>query len=176
MDIVIVILGIVAIFGLLGFILFLSGFRNVKEYEKLAIYYLGNYSGTKGPGLVWIWPLISKTQSVDLRETVIEIPRQEAITVDNVTVFVTASVKMRVIDPGQAINNLLNIRGAVTHLGMTTLREIIGKNSRKVLLEQRNRINNEILLALKTEVEHRGIEVSLTEIKEIDIPEKKSTW
>ena len=176
MDIVTIIFVIVLSLVVIAGILFLSGLRNVKEYEKLAVYYLGKYSGTKGPGLVWIWPAISKTQRVDLRETVIDIPRQEAITADNVTVFVTAIVKMRVIDPGQAINNLLNIRGAVTHFGMMSLREIIGKNTRKVLLEQRNRINNEILLALKAEVEQKGIEVSLTEIKEIDIPEKKSTW
>ena len=174
MDIVIIIFGIVAIFGVLGFILFLSGFRNVKEYEKLAVYYLGNYSGTKGPGWVWIWPLFSNTQRVDLRETEIDISRQEAITADYVKVFVTAIVKMRVIDPGQAVNNVINVRGAITHLGMTTIREIVGKNTRKILLQQRNRINNEILRALKAEVEHWGIEVSLTEINEIDIPEEKS--
>ena len=171
-TIIFVTIGMVLFIGFILFIVLLTGLKTVREYERLVIYYLGRYNGSKGPGLIWIWPIISKTQRVDLRETVIDVPRQEAITADNVPVFVNAIVKMRITDPGQAVNNVLNVRGAITQMGMTTLRAIIGKNTLDVLLQQRDRVNDEIRSILDAEVEHWGIEVSLTEVKDLDIPDQ----
>ncbi len=158
--------------GIVLLLFFLSGIRVVKEYEKLVTYYFGRYVGARGPGIFWIVPWISTTLKVDLRDVVMDVPRQEAITADNIPVFVNAIVRLRVVDPGKAVNNVANYQYAISQIAQTTLRAIIGRNALDTLLQERDKVNDEIREIIDKEVDPWGIDVSLTEVKDLDIPDQ----
>ena len=114
------------VFAFLVFVL-LTGLRMIKEYERVVIFRLGRFSGLKGPGLFWIIPYIDKSVKVDLRTKVIDVPRQEAITKDNIPVIVNAAVFYSVDDPAKAVIKVQNYQYAVSQISQTSLRSVIGE-------------------------------------------------
>ena len=144
--------------------------RTVKQYERLAVFTLGKYSGLKGPGLnVLFWPF-HKTQQVDLREEVLDIPRQTNITLDNAPIDIDFLVYMRVIDgqENRAVLEVVDYYGAVVGIATTTLRAVIGEMNVDDVLSQRERINEALRTKLDEITARWGIKVTQVEIREIE--------
>ena len=122
----------------------LSGIRIVQQYERGVIFILGRLSGAKGPGLFWVPPIITRMVKVDLRIVTLTVPPQEVITRDNVTIKVTAVLYFYVVDPTQAVVNVMNFMQATTQIGQTTLRNVLGQSELDEILSQRNKINRDL--------------------------------
>ncbi len=164
---------IIAIFFalLIIFIILLYSIRIVREYERAVIFRLGRAIGAKGPGVVIIVPLIDRVTIVDLRIHTVDVPRQRIITKDNVEVSVDAVVYYRVEDPLKAVLTVRNYNLAVTMLGQTTLRDVIGKSELDDLLARREEINKELQKILDELTDPWGIKVTMVTIKEVVLPE-----
>ena len=159
---------IVAIFV----VLFLgSAIRIFREYERGVMFTLGRYTGTKGPGLVLIVPLVQQVVRVDLRIVVVEVPPQDVISRDNVSVKVSAVIYFRVVDAERAVIQVNNYMEATSQLSQTTLRSVLGKHELDEMLAERDRLNVDIQDALDKQTEGWGIKVSNVEIKRIDLEE-----
>jgi regulator of protease activity HflC (stomatin/prohibitin superfamily) len=154
-----------------GLILLFMGLRMVQEYERGVIFRLGRLVGAKGPGLFWIWPLIDRMVKVDLRTITMELPPQEVISKDNVTIKVTAVLYFRVIDPGAAVTKVYDYGVATTQIAQTTLRNVLGQSSLDETLSQRDQINNELQRIIDEQTEPWGIKVSTVEIKDVELPQ-----
>jgi regulator of protease activity HflC (stomatin/prohibitin superfamily) len=135
---------IIAILIILVIFFGLAGIRVVQQYERGVIFILGRLEGAKGPGLFWIPPIISRMIKVDLRIVTLNVPPQEVITRDNVTIKVTAVVYFYVVDPAAAVVNVMNFIQATTQIGQTTLRNVLGQSDLDELLAQRNKMNQEL--------------------------------
>lgn len=157
--------------GIFLFIFFLMGFRKVNEYERAINFRLGRYTKTLGPGLFWIIPFIDRIRVVDLRVQVIDIPKQEAITKDNVPAFINAVVFYSIVDPAKAIIKVQNYRFAIMQLAQTTLRSAIGEVHLDDLLSNREKINAHILEVLDDATDSWGIDCKRVEIKDLELPE-----
>ena len=160
--------------GLLLFILIIilaSAIKIVKEYERAVVFRLGRIVGAKGPGLFFIIPGIDKMIRVDLRITVVDVPQQEIITRDNVTVGVDAVVYYKVIDPVLAVMKIENYHYAVMMLAQTTLRDIIGQVDLDDLLTNREKINIKLQQILDELTDPWGIKVTQVTIKQVKLPE-----
>ncbi len=165
-----VIIFIVA-FVLLVFLLFLfSGLRVVQQYERGVIFLLGSLQGAKGPGVFWVWPIISRMVKVDLRIVTLTVPPQEVITRDNVTIKVTAVIYFYVVDPSAAVVNVMNFLQATTQIGQTTLRNVLGQSELDEILSQRNKINHELQSIIDEHTERWGVKVTAVEVKDIELP------
>src|SRR5438270_13211730 len=128
MDLVtLLVIAVIVVFVILGLIA-LSGVRIVNQYERGVIFRLGRLQGAKGPGLFWIVPVISTMRKIDLRIVTIELPAQEGVTRDNVTVRVSAVVYFYVVNPNDAVNNVLDYYRATVQIAQTTLRNVIGQS------------------------------------------------
>ena len=160
---------IIVIAMLLG-VLF-SAFRVLREYERGVVFMLGRFYRVKGPGLVIIIPVIQQMVRVDLRTLVLDIPSQDLITRDNVSVKVNAVLYFRVIDSERAIINVENYMEATGQLSQTTLRSVLGQHDLDELLAERERLNNDIQAILDKQTDQWGIKVSNVEIKHVDIDE-----
>jgi regulator of protease activity HflC (stomatin/prohibitin superfamily) len=165
------------IFGL-GFPLFIllagivgAAIRIVQEYERGVIFRLGRLSGAKGPGLFFIIPFIDKMQKVDLRVITLDVPSQEAITKDNVTVRVDAVVYYRVLNPSSAIVNVEDYRRATWQIAQTSLRNVIGQSELDQLLSDREAINIKLQQIIDEATEPWGIKVSVVEVKDVGLPD-----
>ncbi|HUZ71750.1 MAG TPA: slipin family protein [Stellaceae bacterium] len=159
---------IVAIFA----VLFLSSaIRIFREYERGVMFTLGRYTGTKGPGLVLIVPLVQQVVRVDLRIVVVEVPPQDVISRDNVSVKVSAVIYFRVVDAERAVIQVNNYMEATSQLSQTTLRSVLGKHELDEMLAERDKLNADIQDALDKQTEGWGIKVSNVEIKRIDLEE-----
>ena len=163
-----------------GFIVFLAIFlailafislKLVKEYERAVIFRLGRLLGVKGPGLFFVIPFFDQVVVVDQRTLVIDVPRQEAITMDNIPAIVNAAVFYAVEDPGKAVVRVENYKYAVSQLAQTTLRSVIGGVDLDDLLSQRDKLNAKILEILDEASDEWGIDVSKVEIKDLEIPD-----
>lgn len=163
-----------------GFIVFLAIFlailafislKLVKEYERAVIFRLGRLLGVKGPGLFFVIPFLDQVVVVDQRTLVIDVPRQEAITMDNIPAIVNAAVFYAVEDPGKAVVRVENYKYAVSQLAQTTLRSVIGGVDLDDLLSQRDKLNAKILEILDEASDEWGIDVSKVEIKDLEIPD-----
>jgi regulator of protease activity HflC (stomatin/prohibitin superfamily) len=159
---------IVAIFAV---VLFAAAVRIFREYERGVMFTLGRYTGTKGPGLVLMVPLVQQLVRVDLRIVVTEVPPQDVISRDNVSVKVSAVVYFRVIDAERAVIQVNNYMEATSQLSQTTLRSVLGKHELDEMLAERDRLNADIQDALDKQTEGWGIKVSNVEIKRIDLEE-----
>ncbi len=158
--IVVVILGLVA----------LSGLRVVNQYERGVIFRLGRLQGAKGPGLFWIVPLITSMRKIDLRIVTIELPAQEGVTRDNVTVRVSAVVYFYVVNPNDAVNNVLDYYRATVQIAQTTLRNVIGQSELDQVLSGREEINRKIQTIIDEHTERWGIKVTAVEVKDVELP------
>lgn len=153
-------------------ILFLSAaIRILREYERGVVFMLGRYWKIKGPGLILLIPVIQQIVRVDLRTIVMDVPTQDVISRDNVSVKVNAVVYMRVVDPQRAIIQVENYLMATSQLAQTTLRAVLGKHELDEMLADRERLNLDIQQVLDTQTDAWGIKVSNVEIKHVDIDE-----
>lgn len=145
--------------------------RIVMEWERGVILRLGKYDRVKGPGLFFIIPYIERMIKVDLRIITMEVPAQEVITRDNVTIKVNAVIYFRVIDPKNSIVQVLDHVRATSQIAQTTLRSILGQSELDEILSQRERINERLQQIIDEQTEHWGIKVSVVEIKDIELPQ-----
>lgn len=171
--------GISLIFGLLNwflplviFIYLISHtFRVVPEYRRLVIFRLGRLIGSKGPGLVFVIPLVDKAVTADLRTLTLDVPVQEVITKDNVPIKVNAVVYFRVLDPANSVTEVENYILATSLLAQTTLRSVIGSAELDEVLSSREKINEELQKIIDERTDAWGIKVSAVEVKELELPE-----
>ncbi|MHB1188266.1 slipin family protein [Thiobacillus sp.] len=158
-------------FALLIVALLASSLRILREYERGVVFMLGRFWKVKGPGLVIIIPGIQQMVRVDLRTVVFDVPSQDVISRDNVSVKVNAVVYFRVIDPARAILQVEDFMNATSQLAQTTLRAVLGKHELDEMLAERERLNQDIQQLLDTQTDAWGIKVSNVEIKHVDIDE-----
>ena len=151
--------------------LLVSAFRILREYERGVVFMLGRFYKVKGPGLVIIIPILQQMVRVDLRTMVADIPSQDLITKDNVSVKVNAVLYYRVVDSERAIINVENFMDATGQLAQTTLRSVLGQHELDELLAERERLNHDIQAILDQQTDQWGIKVSNVEIKHVDIDE-----
>jgi regulator of protease activity HflC (stomatin/prohibitin superfamily) len=151
--------------------LLVSAVRVVQEYERGVIFRLGRLVGAKGPGLFFIIPIIDRMVKIDLRVVTLDIPTQEAITRDNVTVKVNAVAYFRVIEPENAVVQIEDYQRATWQIAQTSLRSVIGEADLDELLAHRDRINTQLASIVDEVTEHWGIKVSQVEIKDVELPQ-----
>ncbi|HZV99010.1 MAG TPA: slipin family protein [Methylophilaceae bacterium] len=163
--------GIVSVLVFFIVMLLSSAFRILREYERGVVFLLGRFWRVKGPGLVIIIPVIQQMVRVDLRTTVHDVPAQDVISRDNVSVKVNAVVYFRVVDPQKAIIQVENYLVATSQLSQTTLRAVLGKHELDEMLAERERLNLDIQQVLDAQTDAWGIKVSNVEIKHVDLNE-----
>ena len=157
---------------LFGGALLLSGLKILKEFERGVVFRLGRLVGARGPGLVYVIPLVERMERVDLRTVTLDVPPQDVITKDNVSVKVSAVLYSRVVDPNRAIVEVVNYAFATSQLAQTTLRSVCGQAELDELLSDRERINQRIQEILDTQTDPWGIKVVAVEVKHIDLPQE----
>ena len=148
-----------------------ASLRIVKEYDRGVIFRLGRVTGVKGPGLFWLIPFIDQMRLVDLRVVTLDVPTQEAITKDNVTVKVNAVCYFRVLDPQAAVINVANYLLATQQSAQTTLRSVLGQSELDELLAERDQINQQLQQIIDEQTEPWGIKVSVVEVKDVELPQ-----
>jgi regulator of protease activity HflC (stomatin/prohibitin superfamily) len=148
-----------------------SAIRILREYERGVVFSLGRYTGVKGPGLIIIIPFIQQMVRVDLRTLVLDVPSQDVISKDNVSVRVNAVIYFRVIDPDKATIQVENYMQATSELSQTTLRSVLGKHDLDEMLSERDKLNVDIQEILDRQTDAWGIKVQNVEIKHVDINE-----
>ena len=148
-----------------------SAIRILKEYERGVVFQLGRFHKVKGPGLVLVIPVIQTMTRVDLRVVVMDVPTQDVISRDNVSVKVNAVVYFRVVDPEKSIIQVENYFEATSQLSQTTLRSVLGQHELDEMLSQRDQLNHDIQRILDERSDAWGIKVSNVEIKHIDLDE-----
>lgn len=156
---------------LLGLLLIASSFRILREYQRGVVFMLGRFWRVKGPGLILIIPGVQQMVRVDLRTVVMDVPTQDVISHDNVSVKVNAVLYFRVVDPERAIIQVANFLEATSQLAQTTLRSVLGKHELDEMLAERERLNLDIQKALDAQTDSWGIKVSNVEIKHVDLNE-----
>jgi regulator of protease activity HflC (stomatin/prohibitin superfamily) len=166
------ILGPVGTFVVILVIVIASGIRIMKEYQRAVIFRLGRMVAARGPGIIYVIPLIEKMVRVDLRTVTMDIPPQDVITRDNVSVKVSAVLYFRVLDPNRAIREVENYLFASSQLAQVTLRSVCGQGELDELLAERDKINARIQTILDAQTEPWGIKVILVELKHIDLPQE----
>jgi regulator of protease activity HflC (stomatin/prohibitin superfamily) len=152
-------------------VLIVYSLRVLREYERGVIFQLGKFWSVKGPGLIIVIPGIQQMVRVGLRTVVMDVPSQDVISRDNVSVKVNAVVYFRVVDPEKAIIQVENFLTATSQLSQTTLRAVLGKHELDEMLAEREKLNLDIQTALDTQTDAWGIKVSMVEIKHVDIDE-----
>ena len=152
-------------------VLAVSGLRVLREYERGVVFTLGRFDRVKGPGLIFVVPGIQQMVRVDLRTIVMDVPSQDVISRDNVSVKVNAVVYFRVIEPGKAIIQVANFYEATSQLAQTTLRAVLGKHELDEMLAERDKLNLDIQKILDAQTDAWGIKVANVEIKHVDINE-----
>jgi regulator of protease activity HflC (stomatin/prohibitin superfamily) len=148
-----------------------SAFRILREYERGVVFTLGRFWKVKGPGLVIIVPVIQQMVRVDLRTIVLDVPTQDVISRDNVSVKVNAVVYFRVMDPERAIIQVEDYMGATSQLSQTTLRSVLGQHELDEMLAERDKLNDDVRSILDQQTDAWGIKVSNVEIKHVDLDE-----
>ncbi len=154
------------------FLLLASAVRILREYERGVVFRLGRMVGIKGPGLILLIPMIDKMVKVSLRTLVMDVPPQDVITKDNVTVKVNAVIRFRVIDPGKATIEVEDYLFATSQLSQTTLRSILGEVELDTLLSEREQINQKLQTIIDRQTDPWGIKVIAVEVKDVGLPEE----
>ncbi len=149
-----------------------SAIKVLREYERGVIFRLGRLIPVKGPGLVIIWPIIDKIVKVSLRTVTMDVPAQDVITRDNVSVKVNAVVYFRVMDPSKAITEVEDFYFATSQIAQTTLRSVVGQSQLDDLLSKRDEINAELQRIIDFQTEPWGIKVTAVEVKNVDLPQE----
>jgi len=151
--------------------LLILSIRILREYDRGVVFTLGRFTGVKGPGLIILIPGIQQMVRVDLRTIVLDVPTQDVISHDNVSVHVNAVVYFRVVDPQKAIIQVEQFYDATSQLAQTTLRSVLGQHELDEMLAERDRLNADIQLILDKQTDAWGIKISNVEIKHIDLDE-----
>ncbi len=151
-------------------VIVLSSIKILNEYERGVIFTLGRFSGTRGPGITLVIPALQRMVTVSLRTIVFDVPPQDVITRDNVSLKVNAVIYYRVMDPGKAVLQVENYIYATSQLSQTTLRSVLGKMELDDLLANRDKINLELQQILDQHTEPWGVKVSNVEVKNVDLP------
>jgi regulator of protease activity HflC (stomatin/prohibitin superfamily) len=159
-------------FAIIVVILIISGIKIMKEYQRAVIFRLGRMVAARGPGIIYVIPLIEKMIRVDLRTVTMDIPPQDVITRDNVSVKVSAVLYFRVLDPNRAIREVENYLFATSQFAQVTLRSVCGQGELDELLAERDKINARIQTILDAQTDPWGIKVVLVELKHIDLPQE----
>lgn len=154
---------------ILVILLLAASLRILREYERAVVFQLGRFWAIKGPGLFILIPAVQQMVRVDLRTVVLDVPTQDVITRDNVSVKVNAVIYFRVVDAEKAIVNVVDFLGATSQLAQTTLRSVLGKHELDGLLAEREKLNLDIQKALDAQTDTWGIKVSNVEIKHVDL-------
>ena len=152
-------------------VLFAMSVRVLREYERGVVFQLGRFWGVKGPGLIILIPVLQQMVRVDLRTVVLDVPKQDVISRDNVSVKVNAVLYFRVVDPERAIIQVANFLEATSQLAQTTLRSVLGKHELDDMLAERERLNIDIQQVLDAQTDAWGIKVANVEIKHVDLDE-----
>ena len=152
-------------------LLVISSVRVLNEYERAVMFTLGRFTGIRGPGIIILWPIIQRMSKVDLRVIVLNVPKQDVITRDNVSVKVNAVVYFRIVDPAKAIIQVANAWEATSQVAQTTLRSVLGQHEMDDLLSQRDKLNADIQQILDESTEAWGIKVANVELKDVDLDE-----
>ena len=150
-------------------LLVISSVRVLNEYERAVMFTLGRFTGVRGPGLIILWPVIQRMSKVDLRVIVLNIPKQDVITRDNVSVKVNAVVYFRIVDASKAIIQVANAWDATSQVAQTTLRSVLGQHEMDELLSQRDKMNADIQRILDENTEAWGVKVTSVELKDVDL-------
>jgi regulator of protease activity HflC (stomatin/prohibitin superfamily) len=165
-----VVIAIVVLLIVLLAIVLASGVRILREYERGVIFRLGRLIAQKGPGLIFLIPIVDRMVRVDLRTVTLTVPPQEVISKDNVTVRVNAVAYFRVIDPNRAVTEVENFLLATSQIAQTTLRSVLGKAELDSLLSERERLNVELQQIIDEQTEPWGVKVSTVEVKDVELP------
>jgi regulator of protease activity HflC (stomatin/prohibitin superfamily) len=155
--------------GLLA--LLVSSVKVLREYERGVIFLLGRFQKVKGPGLIIVFPIIQQMEKIDLRVVVMDVPTQDVISQDNVSVKVNAVVYFRVLDPQKAVIAVERYFDAVSQLAQTTLRSVLGKHELDEMLSERDKLNADIQVILDSQTDAWGVKISNVEIKHVDLDE-----
>jgi regulator of protease activity HflC (stomatin/prohibitin superfamily) len=153
-------------------IILISGIKILREYERAVVFRLGRMVTPRGPGIIYVIPLVEKMLRVQLRTVTMDVPPQDVITKDNVSVKVNAVVYFRVMDPNLAIREVENYLFATSQLAQVTLRSVCGQAELDELLSEREKLNTRLQEILDTETDPWGIKVVLVELKDIDLPQE----
>lgn len=171
LALVILVLLVLAVFFLIAF----RPIRIVRDYERLVLFRLGRYAGERGPGLVWLWPVIDQVMKVNLREDFLEIPSQTCITQDNAPIDIDFLIYWKVVDPGLSVLKVRDFAGASQGIATTTLRAVIGDIPLDDVLAKREQINHVLRAKLDEITERWGVKVTGVEIREIVPPREIQT-
>jgi regulator of protease activity HflC (stomatin/prohibitin superfamily) len=158
-------------FGILVAVAIISSIKILREYERAVVFFLGRFQRVMGPGLIIVLPVIQQAVRVDLRTRVFDVPPQDVISRDNVSVKVNAVVYFRVVEPQLAIIQVANFIEATSQLAQTTLRAVLGKHDLDQMLAEREKLNTDIQEVLDKQTDAWGIKVSNVEIKHVDLNE-----
>ena len=164
-------LPVIAIIGVFVIILLYNTIKVLKEYERGVVFFLGRFQTVKGPGLIILFPLIQVMTKVDLRVIVMDVPTQDVISRDNVSVKVNAVIYFRIVDPEKAIIRVANVFEATSQLSQTTLRSVLGQHELDDMLAEREKLNADIQGLLDQRTDNWGIKVANVEIKHVDLDE-----
>ncbi|HEY1872731.1 MAG TPA: slipin family protein [Chitinophagaceae bacterium] len=160
---------VVVIFAL---IILSNAIKILREYERGVVFRLGRLIKAKGPGIIFLIPIVDRLVRVSLRTVVLDVPPQDIITQDNVSIKVNAVVYFRVIDPQKAIVQVENFLAATSQISQTTLRSVLGQSELDDLLSQRDKINHKLQQIIDANTEPWGVKVSNVEVKQIDLPQE----
>jgi regulator of protease activity HflC (stomatin/prohibitin superfamily) len=163
-----------ATFGVIGALLIVIAYNTIKilkEYERGVVFFLGRFQKVKGPGLILLIPGIQKMTKVDLRVVVMDVPTQDVISRDNVSVKVNAVIYFRIVDPEKAVIRVANVFEATSQLSQTTLRSVLGQHELDDMLAERDKLNTDIQNLLDARTDNWGIKVANVEIKHVDLDE-----
>ncbi len=141
------------------------------QFERIVLYTLGKFQGVRGPGLIFVVPVFQTIRKVDIRVNTRDVPSQEVITRDNVTIRVNAVIYFQVMDPDKAINNVRNFHQATIQIAQTTLRSVLGEHELDELLTEREKINQTLQSIIDSQTDPWGVKVSMVEIKDVELPE-----
>ncbi|CAA9575316.1 MAG: Putative stomatin/prohibitin-family membrane protease subunit aq_911 [uncultured Thermomicrobiales bacterium] len=161
---------LILILGAFAMLVLFSAVKVVQEYERGVVFRLGRLLGPRGPGLILLIPFVERMTKVDLRTVTMDIPSQEVITRDNVTVRVNAVAYFRVLDPNAAVTNVADFVRATSQIAQTTLRSVLGQSELDDLLSEREKINQDLQRIIDDQTEPWGIKVSVVEVKDVELP------
>ena len=164
-------LGFTGVLILIAIFLLFSAVKVLPEFQRGVVLTMGRYTGTKGPGLILLWPVIQRMMRVDLRVNVMDVPPQDVISRDNVSVRVNAVVYFRVVDPDKAMLQVADVYQATSQLAQTRLRSVLGQHELDEILSQRDAINHMLQSILDEATDAWGIKIANVEIKDVDINE-----
>lgn len=161
--------GVFIALAVLVIVILTSAIKILREYERAVVFTLGRYTGTAGPGLILLIPGLQQMVRVDIRTIAEDVPSQDVISQDNVSVKVNAVIYYRIVDPNKAINQVEDFRMATSQLAQTTLRSVLGKHELDEMLAERDKLNADVQQILDDQTEAWGIKVANVEIKHVDL-------